>query len=64
MKTIQIRTAIPGPKSRALLARREVRNSARATTGHADICGEVRGSLDRRMWTEIGISILLGASAA
>jgi hypothetical protein len=38
MKTIQIRTEIPGPKSRALMARREA--AIARGTYHSDLCGE------------------------
>jgi len=43
MKTIQIRTEIPGPKSRALLARREAA-IPRGRPGDAHLRGEAEGA--------------------
>ena len=39
MSAIQIRTEIPGPRSRALMARREAADPARTVSLHADFCG-------------------------
>ena len=64
MKTIQLRTEIPGPKSKVLLARREAaipRGPSLVSSRCLLRSPKVRGS---KMWTEIVTSILRAVSAA